>query len=498
MKRLLFVCLLITLACERRDPNSAPLAFPPQVDSLFRTSCATSGCHLPDEHDLAKLLGPRHLQGDLDLSSWTGLFRGGESGAAVVPFNIARSHMIDHIEGRASPRMPPLDTLPSSTVEILKAWIAAGAPAEDGTIPFADATAKLFATNQVDDEVTVVDQNSGQVMRVFAVGDRTENESPHGMQVSPEGQTFYVSMIVTGDVFQYDAVTGTLLGKTSLHSPTALLLLNADGSKLYVTTNFLVNNPLNENGWISVIRTSDMVAIDSIPVGSNPHGIQLSRDGKYLYVSAANSDRLYVIDTTADTVIQTIDVAADVGPDPKYEPYHIAVGPKNSSGYEDFLFVTCRKNGQLRMFARSASILTTGSISLVDSLSVGSSSESKPIQCEVTPNGQYVFVANSNDSSVTVVRRSGAGFTTETHIRAQVNSQNGVFHRLSQPNGVAISLDGKTAYIANRNKNAAVPPHHGGGGGPGLITVIDVSSLTILQTIEVTPDCYSLISHGPL
>lgn len=489
----------VAIGCGELKEKNDVLGFPSNVDAVFSQSCATPGCHLPDEHELDKLAKPQHLEGDLDLSSWTGLFKGGESGAEVIPFASPFSHLLDHIEGRAEPRMPPnffpynRDTLVAAEVEIIRSWIDAGAPAADGTIPFSGVTKKAFTTNQTEDVVSVIDLNTFQTMRIFEVGDRVENESPHGIQVSPDGQYFYVSMIVTGDVFKYSASTGAFVGKTSLADPVALIRLNGDGSKLYVTTNFQVNNT-GQNGSISVIRTSDMAQIGSIGVGISPHGIQLSRDGKYIYATGVYSDRVYVIESQTDSLVYTFDVADDVGPSPVYEPYHVGVGPANGQGFEDYVFITCRGNGQVRVFQRTASTVSAGTLSFVISLSVGANANSKPIQLEVTPDGNKIFVANSNDSSVTVIQKNGASFVVQTTITSQTDPFSGREHRLSQPNGVTVTADGRYALISNRNKNSAVPPHHGGSGGPGLLTVIDVATHAIVKTIEMQPDCYSVVT----
>jgi YVTN family beta-propeller protein len=498
--RWFFIAGIMASGCGDLKEENQTLGFPSEVGAVFKSSCATPGCHLPDEHDLNKLAKSQHLQGELDLSSWTGLFKGGESGAAVVPFASQFSHLLDHIEGRAEPRMPPnyppynRDTLAASQVDVIRTWIDAGAPAADGTIPFSDVTKKAFTTNQTEDVVSVIDLNTFQTMRIFEVGDRVENESPHGIQVSPDGQFFYVSMIVTGDVFKYSASTGVFVDKTSLADPVALIRLNSDGTKLYVTTNFQVNNT-GQNGSISVIRTSDMVRIDSITVGISPHGIQLSRDGKYIYATGVYSDRVYVIDTQTDSLVYTFDVADDVGPSPVYEPYHVGVGPANGQGFEDYVFITCRGNGQVRIFQRTASAVSAGTLVFVTSLNVGANANSKPIQLEITPDGNKIFVANSNDSSVTVIQKSGASFTVQATITNQIDVVTGRFHRLSQPNGVTVTADGRYALISNRNKNSAVPPHHGGSGGPGLLTVIDVATHAIVKTIEMEPDCYSVVTY---
>jgi len=496
MKRFLFIALMVASGCSG-DKKVNVVGFPTEVDSLFQKSCATVECHVPDEQSLAKSANIQHLPSDLDLSSWTGIIRGSDHGSVIIPFNSTRSHLIQHLLGIAQPRMPPnydpynRDTLIQSDVDLIRNWIDAGAASADGDIPFENSTRKIFTTNQVNDVVTVIDQASLLEMRTFEIGDRPENESPHGVEVSRDGNYFYVSMITTGDVFKYNALTGGFINKVSLGEPVALIKLSGDDSKLYVTTNFQVNNT-GVSGSISAIRTSDMTLIKQIPVGISPHGINLSRDGRLLYATAVYSDRIYVIDTQRDSSLGFFEAAADVTASPKYEPYHVGIGPANSKGYEDRIFVSCRKSGEVRVFQRTSNFNTnTHEFSLTDSITVGANSNSKPIQLAVTPDGEKIFVANSNDSSVTVIKKSNGHYQFETNITKQVDGT-GFEHRLAQPNAVAVSEDGKFVYVSNRNKNGAVIPHHGGSGGAGLLTVIDVATNTIVKTIELLPDAYSV------
>jgi DNA-binding beta-propeller fold protein YncE len=190
--------------------------------------------------------------------------------------------------------MPPVgyDTVTAAEVDRLRNWIDAGAPSDDGDIPFEQVTDKIFTTNQTNDLVSVVDAASLLVMRIFEVGDIPNyTESPHGVTMSKSGEYFFVSMLGgTGKVFKYDARTGQSVGAYNLNQSQALMALSKDGTKLYVATNFLINNT-GESGSISVLRASDLSLIKSIAVGQSPHGITLSRDGRLLYTMSVYQDR---------------------------------------------------------------------------------------------------------------------------------------------------------------------------------------------------------------
>ncbi len=490
MRNLIWFVFVAVLLDGCSDGNDSPTTqtTPPDIDTVFRTYCDGGTCHFPDDHGFARSLHDT-VGGGLDLSSWSTLFAGSNHGAVVIPYAARFSHLVEHIEGTRTPIMPPGGLMPVAEIDRIRNWIDNGAPTEEGQEAFDDVDDRLCTTNQGVDAVTVIDEASLLEMRIWEVGDRTEIESPHGVQISPDGHYFYVSMIATGDVFKYDAWTGQMIGKASLGQPVALIKLSADGRTLYVTTNFQVNNT-GQNGSITAIKTADMSVVTSVLVGISPHGINVSRDGRWLYVTAVYSDRIYVVDTQSNGVYTTFDVASDVGPSPLYEPYHVGVGPKNPSGYEDYLFITCRKNGQVRVFQRAGDAAPV--FSFVDSVLVGSTTNSKPIQLDVTPDGQFIYVANSNDSSISVIRKVGTDWSLFQTITAQTDS-GGRVHRLAQPNGVAVSRDGLRVYVSNRNLFGSVPPHHGGAGGVGLLSVIDVATNLIVKTIELQPDAYSVV-----
>ncbi len=96
------------------------------------------------EHDVVPIIllrcttchGPQRQDGDLDLRSRTGMLTGGKRGPALVPGDPDASLMIQRIESEAC---PPANLLlkffvrrpPSSEVDVLRRWIAAGAPEAD-------------------------------------------------------------------------------------------------------------------------------------------------------------------------------------------------------------------------------------------------------------------------------------------------------------------------------------------------------------------------------
>ena len=86
-----------------------------EVRPILAANCF--GCH-----------GPRQAQSGLRLDLRQNALRGGDYGVVIVPGNAAESKLIKRLTGsEAGVRMPPAGPLPDHQVEVLRAWIDAGA-----------------------------------------------------------------------------------------------------------------------------------------------------------------------------------------------------------------------------------------------------------------------------------------------------------------------------------------------------------------------------------
>ncbi|MFM1903655.1 MAG: Chromosome partition protein Smc [Planctomycetota bacterium] len=110
-------------------PTAIPAAEPPnftdQVLPIFREKCC--GCHNPDKK-----------AGGLDLTSWGQTMAGGSSGEVIAPGDAAGSYLLMLASHESEPKMPPeSDKLPAASLDVIKAWINAGAIERAGGKPVA-------------------------------------------------------------------------------------------------------------------------------------------------------------------------------------------------------------------------------------------------------------------------------------------------------------------------------------------------------------------------
>ena len=191
-------------------------------------------------------------EGGLLVESHEDLLRGGDSGSPIVAGQPDESPLIQQIEGRAKPKMPPKSDLAPEDIAVLRAWVAAGAtysptprPSLDDRVPPVSQTAAvkpqvpsiawrpdgaelaLAAYRQVQrlgPDGNVVGRFEGLHDQVRAVA-----FSPDGALLAAGGGT----PGAFGELVLYDAATGTLRWRLDGHRDYVYhLAFNHDGTRL--------------------------------------------------------------------------------------------------------------------------------------------------------------------------------------------------------------------------------------------------------------------------
>src|SRR5690242_1865260 len=75
-----------------------------------------------------------------------------------------------------------------------------------------------------------------------------------------------------------------------------------DGTELLYVAN-------SQGDELTVIRLPDHKPLGSVKVGSHPHGLAASRDGKRLYVSVESSKEVLALDTATDEILWRVPVS---------------------------------------------------------------------------------------------------------------------------------------------------------------------------------------------
>lgn len=103
-----------------------------------------------------------------------------------------------------------------------------------------------------------------------------------------------------GSVAVFDTAEGKLLRRIGVEMSPYSVVLNTDGSRLYVS------NWASQS--VSVIDTEAMKVVGAIAVGPNPNAMEFGADGR-LYVSCANDNSVVVVDTRQRRAVERISTA---------------------------------------------------------------------------------------------------------------------------------------------------------------------------------------------
>lgn len=216
-----------------------------------------------------------------------------------------------------------------------------------------------YVVNRNSDDVSVINTLTDTVIHTEAVG-----VNPSGIAVNPDGTEVYVSCLDTPEVFIIDTFMHTVIDTVSLpvgsrsqevhftpdgakafvviqdsnavgvidttnrtvtkiitgfNSPTGIDILR-DGTKAYVT-NFGVNH---SGTTVSVIDIGTETIDDTVTVGQGPNGVTSTLDSAKVYVANPFSNSVSVIETTNNTVINTL---------PANSPNYVVVSPDGTKAY---------------------------------------------------------------------------------------------------------------------------------------------------------------------
>ncbi len=204
----------------------------------------------------------------------------------------------------------------------------------------ASTAAKVYAGIFKDDTVAVIDTTTNSVVRTIPVP-----KGPHGLVMTPDGRKVYVSSDGASTVSVIDTLTDQLVSSIDVGPNPHGLAISPDGRNLLVMA-FGANQaividtasdrilgqmpvPLAHNGVISsngrtayvgsqqqgataivVLDLTAMKEVTKVPLDKTPRGLDLSPDGKKLYVTVAGLDAVLVFDTATNQLVGQIATGA--------------------------------------------------------------------------------------------------------------------------------------------------------------------------------------------
>jgi len=261
----------------------------------------------------------------------------------------------------------------------------------------------IYVSAELSEQIVVIDPSRAEVVRRIPVGKR-----PRGLRLSLDEKLLYVAQ--SGSPRAGPGVDASKLPPADRA---------ADG--------------------VGVIDLAAGARVRTLPGGQDPETFDLSRDGKYLYVSNEETAEMSVLDVSNGKILKRVPVGE--------EPEGVTVRPDGRRVY-----VTSEEEGTIVG-------VDTATLKPVASVMTGK----RPRSIVFARDGRTAFVTNELDATVSVV-------DTDTHRVLQQIAIPGSEQLPARPMGAAVSPNGSQLYVSTGRGRA--------------VAVIDVEKRELVRMIE--------------
>lgn len=235
---------------------------------------------------------------------------------------------------------------------------------------------RLIVTNSIDDTISLFDiaklgqPDFAELVRLPVGLSPVEFEGPHHAASDPAGEFYYVNIsnfvpgagggphgprgigLTNGYVLKYRASDHEVVAHQEVERSPGDITVSADGKELYVSHYDIqriidvarIGGPESDmNTRFTILDAETMAVKQSLTLCPAAHGVKISPDGKHAYVSCI-SDEIAIVNLD-DYAVRRVRLADDAGTAiaPKYEPYALTITPSGD------IWVSCRERNELRL-----------------------------------------------------------------------------------------------------------------------------------------------------
>ena len=338
----------------------------------------------------------------------------------------------------------------------------------------------MYVASEAADRITLLrfDGTTLQIEREIDAGVMpVEIDGPHGLGVSPDGQSFFVSLAhgqPNGALWKYSTSTNRPIGQVTLGMFPATLQVSPSGEFVYVANFNLHGDPVPSS--ISVVHADTMLELARIQTCRMPHGSRFNALGTRHYSACMMDDIVVEIDTATLRVSRYFRLrsgaegGADGSPPIAQASHHDMTA--HGADAVDATTVTCSPTW-VQPSADGASIFVAcnGTSQIVE-IEVDSwrirrrlAGRSGVYNLAATRNGRLLVTTNRRDQSASIIDVQTGNET------AHLTTPRKAVH------GVAITSDDRYAFVSSE----------GIGAEPGSVIAIDLMRSTLVAAVDVAP-----------
>ena len=343
-----------------------------------------------------------------------------------------------------------LTARPTATVlaraALLTAWLALA--------PYAQA-ARAYVSNEDEGTVTVVDTNRLAALGTVAVGKR-----PRGLALSHDGKRLYVALsglpkcpppMTDEDCARLPrdtAADGIAVIDTATLRPLATLRgvsdperveLSRDGRTLFVSE--------EDAGRLAMIDVGRAAVLRAVPVGREPEGVRVAPNGRWVLVTSEEENTVAILDTHGIAKLATVSVGQ--------RPRDVVMSPDSRTAY-----VSGEADASVFRLALPAGSPAARLLQLRNG--------ARPMGLALDPQAGRLYVSTGRGGSIAVVSIAEARVVAEVAVGAR-------------PWGVALTEHGAQLLSAN---------------GPGAdLTVVDTRTLSVAGRVGTGKGSWGVVAE---
>jgi YVTN family beta-propeller protein len=311
---------------------------------------------------------------------------------------------------------------------------------------------RIYITNEVSGDMTIVDSGTYNVIATVPLGKR-----PRGIHASPDGKTIYVALsgspIAGPDVDEstlpppdksadgigvFDVAQNKVVRVIKGGSDPENFDVSKDGTQIFISN--------EDDAAVSVVDIASGTVVKTAKVGEQPEGVKVTPDGKLVWVTSEETGTISVLDPVTGKILKTFKVG--------HRPRSVAFMPDGSRAY-----VNAENDGDV-------AVVDAVKYKMTSAIPLGKPGTIKPMSVLLSKDGAKLFVSTGRGHQV---------FTIDT----ATNKVAGQVEVGARPWGIALSPDGKTLYSANGPSND--------------ISVVDLATNTVVKKVKAGSSPWGLV-----
>lgn len=312
---------------------------------------------------------------------------------------------------------------------------------------------RVYATNEVSGDLTIIDIGTAQTIANVHLGKR-----PRGIHASADGKQLYIALSGTpiagpgvdestlpppdhsaDGIAIFDLATRKIVRTIPGGSDPENFDVSKDGKKLFIS---------NEDiSAVSIIDIESGTVEKSFKIGSEPEGVKVSPDGKEVWVTSEGTGEVSVLDPEKGKIIATIKVG--------HRPRNIAFLPDGKTA-----FVNAENDGNVV-------VVDVTKHKMTKTIKLGEPGVIKPMYVLLSPDASKLYVSTGRGKKVFAIN------TKDDSILGSVEVG-------QRPWGMALSPDEKTLFTANGPSND--------------VSFVDLASFTVTHKAKASGGPWGLVA----